>query len=69
MVREPVGVLDEDEIRLLEMLIEGMTLDAIARRVELSERTLRRRLRAMCERAGVRSPIQLAVWAVRSGVL
>jgi S-DNA-T family DNA segregation ATPase FtsK/SpoIIIE len=39
--------------------------DVAARHLELSARTLRRRLRDICDRIGVSTPIEAVVWAAR----
>ena len=62
-------ILDHTDIEILTFLAEGMTLGAIGRRLDLSERTVRRRLRGICDDIGVGSPIAAVVWAVRRGVL
>lgn len=61
--------LGEEECRLLELLAEGLPLEAVARRLNLSERTVRRRTRALCDRIGVPNAVQAVVWAVRAGIL
>ena len=61
--------LDEQEIALIRLLAEGLVLDAVARRLGISERTLRRRIRALCDRIGVDAPVQVIVWAAHVGVL
>jgi DNA-binding NarL/FixJ family response regulator len=61
--------LEEPDLRLLRLLGDGLAVDAVARRTGLSERTVRRRYRAICDRLGVATPIQAVVWAVRHGLL
>jgi DNA-binding NarL/FixJ family response regulator len=61
--------LDGQERALLAMLADGMVLDAISRRLNLSERTVRRRVRALCDRVGVDTTVQAVVWAAHEGVL
>ena len=62
-------VLDEEELEIVRLLADGLVLDAIARRLALSERTVRRRIRALCDRFGVDAPVQVVVLAARSGVV
>lgn len=54
-----------DDVLLLRLLSEGHTTDAVARRVGLSERTVRRRLRTIADEIGVDSTIEAVVHAVR----
>lgn len=63
------AALDEQERELIGMLADGIVLDAISRRLNISERTVRRRVRALCDRIGVDNPVQVVVWAARVGVL
>ncbi len=58
-----------DDIRILRLLSEGHTTDVIARRVGRSERTVRRRLRAIADEIGVDSTIEAVVYAVRSRLI
>ncbi len=60
----PVDLAD-DELQLLAEIATGVTTDVAARRLELSARTLRRRLRAICDQLGVNTPIEAVVWAAR----
>jgi DNA-binding NarL/FixJ family response regulator len=61
--------LDDEELAIVRLLADGLVLDAIARRLALSERTVRRRIRALCDRFGVDAPVQVVVLAARRGVL
>jgi DNA-binding NarL/FixJ family response regulator len=61
--------LDDQEIELIRLLAEGLTTDRIARRLRISERTVRRRTRALCDRVGVPTAVQVVVWAARNGML
>ncbi|HEY4020788.1 MAG TPA: LuxR C-terminal-related transcriptional regulator [Pseudonocardiaceae bacterium] len=62
-------VLDDEERAIVQLFAKGLVLDAIARRLSLSERTVRRRIRALCDRCGVHTPVQVVVLAARQGVL
>jgi DNA-binding NarL/FixJ family response regulator len=62
------GVTTE-ELAILVLMANGLTLDSVALRVSLSPRTLSRRLRCVCDRLGVAHPIQAIVWAARRGLL
>ncbi|MCP2164218.1 LuxR C-terminal-related transcriptional regulator [Goodfellowiella coeruleoviolacea] len=62
-------ILDEQEVRLLSLLADGLPVDSVARRLQLSSRTVRRRTRAICDQLGVRAPVQAIVWAARRGLL
>jgi DNA-binding NarL/FixJ family response regulator len=68
-LRHPAGLLAPSEHQLLLLLAEGLPLDSIARRLGTSSRTLRRRIRVLCDRIGVRTPLQAAVWAARRGLI
>ena len=61
--------LDREDLELLRLLAEGTLLGAVARRLRTSERTVRRRIRSICNRLGVDAPIQAVVWAARRGLL
>ncbi|GAA4702727.1 helix-turn-helix domain-containing protein [Nocardioides conyzicola] len=58
-----------DDVRILRLLSEGHTTDAVARRVGTSERTVRRRLRTIADEIGVDSTIEAVVYAVRSRLI
>jgi len=57
--------LSEEDIRLLAQIATGVTADVAARKLELSARTLRRRLRSICDKLEVNTPIEAVVWAAR----
>ena len=61
--------LDEDDVRLLALLAEGLPPVVVARRLSMSERTLRRRIRAICDRLNVPSAMPAVVWAAKRGLL
>jgi DNA-binding NarL/FixJ family response regulator len=64
-----VAVLDREEVALLALFAEGLPLESIARRLELSDRTVRRRMRSICDRLDLATPIQAVVWAARRGLV
>lgn len=57
--------LSDDDVRLLAQIATGVTTDVAARKLELSARTLRRRLRTICDQLEVSTPIEAVVWAAR----
>jgi len=69
------GVLDrpwnpsELDVTILRLLSRGLTTDVVARRVGVSERTVRRRLRTVADDIGVDSTIEAVVHAVRIGLI
>lgn len=63
------GLLSADDVHILGMVAEGHQIDVIAQRLNFSPRTVRRRLREMCDRLGARAPIQIAVRAARLGLI
>ena len=67
MTAEPE--LEPHDVALLGLLADGLVTAAVARRMNASERTVRRRMRAVCQRLGVSTPIEAVVWAVRRGLL
>jgi|HubBroStandDraft_3_1064219.scaffolds.fasta_scaffold78256_2 DNA-binding NarL/FixJ family response regulator len=61
--------LSAEEVELLQLLGHGLPLEAVARRLQTSERTVRRRTKAICDRMGVDFPIQAVVWAAQRGLI
>ncbi|MCU1536562.1 MAG: LuxR family transcriptional regulator [Humibacillus sp.] len=64
-----VEVPHEIEVAILHEMSEGRTDEAIARRLGISSRTLRRYLAGMLETFGVETRFQLGVAATRSGLV
>jgi len=61
--------LSGPDVELLRMLADGLPLEAVARRMNASERTVRRRVRAICQRLGFASSVQAVAWAARRGLV
>jgi len=61
--------LTSQDVELLRLLAGGLPLDAVARRMNTSERTVRRRVKAIRGQLGVASSIQAVVWATRQGLV
>ena len=57
--------LGHDALVVLRRMAEGHTVEAVARRLDVSERTVRRKSRAACAAVGVDTTIEANVWAVR----
>jgi DNA-binding NarL/FixJ family response regulator len=63
------GPLDREDLALLSLVAQGLTVEAVGRRLLLSERTVRRRLRTVCSALDVSTPIEAVVWAVRRNLI
>ena len=61
----PGTVPGPDELTVLRLMAEGETVEAVARRLDVSERTVRRRARSACTAVGVDTTVEAIVWAVR----
>lgn len=57
--------LTDDELALLALLARGLSTDLVARTLGLSERTVRRRTRTICDRLDVSTPVEAVAWAAR----
>ncbi|WP_228551591.1 LuxR C-terminal-related transcriptional regulator [Mumia zhuanghuii] len=66
---EPPAPLERDDLALLALVAQGLTVEAVGRRMLLSERTVRRRLRTVCSALEVATPIEAVVWAVRRDLI
>jgi|GEM_PF-6197258 len=53
------------ELRLLSVLATGAPMSAIANLLGVSDRTIRRRVRMICEELEVSTPIEAVAWAAR----
>jgi DNA-binding CsgD family transcriptional regulator/predicted DNA-binding transcriptional regulator len=62
---EQVPTPTPDELRVLTLLVTGLSDESICRRLGISQRTLQRRLQAMETRFGVRTRSQLTYHAAR----
>lgn len=61
--------LSEHDILVLSRLASGMTADVAARSLDFSSRTFRRRMRSICDRLNVNTPIEAVVWAAKRGLI
>lgn len=53
------------ELSLLATIATGVTMAAAAQKLGVSDRTIRRRMRIVCESIGVSTPIEAVAWAAR----
>ncbi|MEU5723851.1 helix-turn-helix transcriptional regulator [Micromonospora sp. NPDC047738] len=65
----PLGAANDPHRRVVALLAQGLTDDAIARRLGLSVRTVRARVARVMAELGVRTRFQAGVVAARSGWL
>lgn len=61
----PTGRIGRQELRLLAIMASGVPLHSIARRIGVSDRTVRRRIRRVCDALDVHTPIEAVAWAAR----
>ena len=62
-------LLAMEELAVLQLVAKGLPTASVARRLEVSPRTVRRRVRNLCDRLEVAHPIQAIVWAARRGLI
>jgi DNA-binding NarL/FixJ family response regulator len=63
-----IAELSAQDPELLRLPARCLPLDAVARRMHTSGRTVRRGLTAICGRLGFGASIQAVVWAARQGL-
>ncbi|MEV0393348.1 helix-turn-helix transcriptional regulator [Polymorphospora rubra] len=63
------ATLTDDELAILALLADGRLTASVAVELHLSERSVRHRVRVICERLDVGTPIEAVVWAVRRGLV
>jgi DNA-binding NarL/FixJ family response regulator len=61
--------ISHNDLQLLRLLATGLPVESVARRLDLSERTVRRRTRAACDRLGFGTAVEAIVWAARRGLV
>jgi DNA-binding NarL/FixJ family response regulator len=64
----PADALSEREREVLLMVAEGLPNKLIARRLEISEKTVKAHLTSVFRRIGVTDRTQAALWAERNGL-
>ena len=65
---DPVGALSAREREVLVLLVEGLPNKLIARRLEISEKTVKSHLTRIFRELGVTDRTQAALWAERHGL-
>ena len=66
--RRPVDELTRREREVLQLITEGLPNKAIARRLHISERTVKAHVSSVLRHLGVDDRTQAALWATRHGV-
>jgi DNA-binding NarL/FixJ family response regulator len=67
--REPDPVLTQQQERVVELMVDGLTYGQIGRRLHLSESTVRFHVRGIKDRLGVGTRAELIVTAVRDSLV
>jgi DNA-binding NarL/FixJ family response regulator len=65
---DPLGSLSPREREVLELLVEGLPNKLMARRLEISEKTIKSHLTRIFREIGVTDRTQAALWAERRGI-
>jgi len=66
---DAVPGLTDEELALLRLVAEGLPIDSVAARLEISPRTVRRRMHDLCDHIGVTGTMQAVVWAAHRGLV
>ncbi|WP_197682774.1 hypothetical protein [Jiangella sp. DSM 45060] len=61
----PWPTISGADLELLALLATGMPAPRVARTLAVSDRTIRRRVRSICELIGVDTAIEAVAWAAR----
>jgi DNA-binding NarL/FixJ family response regulator len=67
-VPDPLGNLSPREREVLDLLLEGLPNKLIARRMQISEKTVKTHLTRVFRELGVTDRTQAALWAEREGL-
>jgi DNA-binding CsgD family transcriptional regulator len=67
--RRSAPLVSAEELAILRHVAEGLPIDSVAHRVGTSPRTVRRRMRNLCDRIGATCAIQAVVWAAHRGLV
>ena len=67
--RPPIVELTGRELEVLRLVVDGLANKQIARRLGISEKTVKGHLTNLFQRIGVADRTQAALWAERNGVL
>lgn len=65
---EPRGDLSPREVEVLSLLVQGLPNRLIARRLQISEKTVKAHLTSIFRQLGVTDRTQAALWAARHGL-
>lgn len=65
---DPFAALSQREREVLELLVEGLPNKLMARRLEISEKTVKSHLTRIFREIGVTDRTQAALWAERRGI-
>jgi DNA-binding NarL/FixJ family response regulator len=68
-LRGSAALVNAEELAILRHVAEGLPIDSVAHRVGMSPRTVRRRMRNLCDRIGVTCAMQAVVWAAHRGLV